>query len=139
MAEVPIQISGVLYDKTARTQQSVVLMGKASIIGLTVGGGPIIPPEEGGSPPGIWGPTDPFPTPPIVIPPETPSEPPLVIWGPNDPRPTPPIELPGGGNPPTGGERVKLVEWHTAWTEETGWIIVGTPAEGVPHPTPSKK
>lgn len=91
-----------------------------------------------GRPPGTWGGAgEPFPTPPIVIPPTQPGQPPLVIWGPGDPRPTPPIELPGGGNPPEGGEPVRLVEWHTAWTEETGWIVVGTPT--VPHVTPSKK
>ena len=72
-----------------------------------------------------------------MIPPQNPGEPPLVIWGPGDPRPTNPIELPGMGNPPVGGERVKLVEWKTAWTEETGWVVIGVPQ--VPMPTPSKK
>jgi hypothetical protein len=93
-----------------------------------------------GQPPGIWGGgNQPFPTPPIVIPPQKPGDPPLVIWGGgNQPFPTPPIELPGdGGEPPPGGEPVRLVEWHTAWTEETGWVVVGVPT--VPTPAPSKK
>lgn len=92
-----------------------------------------------GQPPGIWGgANEPFPTPPIVIiPPTEPGKPPLVIWGPGDPRPTPPIELPGGGNPPPGGEPVKIIEWKTAWTPQTGWIVVGVPQ--VPHPAPAKK
>src|SRR5499427_1259276 len=57
---------------------------------------PVTPPGQ--QPPlGIWGPTDPRPTPPIYIP-----QPPLGMWGPNDPRPTPPIYIPpvGGGTPP---------------------------------------
>lgn len=132
MAEVPIQISGVLYDKQKRTQQSVVLMGKASIIGLSVGGGPIIPPDAGGDGDHIWGPTDPRPTPPIHIPPTTLPELPDHIWGPNDPRPNPPIYLPEP-RPPAGS----LVDWHAVWSPETGWVVVGTP--NVPHPAPSKK
>jgi len=62
------------------------------------------PPQEPGTPAhpivlppdGIWGPTDPRPNPPIVIPPD----PPLTIWGPTDPRPTPPINLPGDPDVP---------------------------------------
>jgi hypothetical protein len=92
-------------------------------------------------PPGIWGPTDPFPTHPIVIPPDAVSPgvpahpivippPPLGIWGgANEPFPTPPIFL------PEGGERPKLIEWTIGWSEETGWVVVGTP--NVPAPTPS--
>lgn len=135
MAEVPIQISGVLYDKTARTEQSVVLMGKASIIGLSVGGGPIIPPDtgDGGKPPGTWGGAgEPMPTPPIHIPPTTLPDLPTGIWGPNDPRPTPPIYLPEP-KPPSGS----LIDWKAVWSPDTGWIVVGTP--NVPHPAPSKK
>lgn len=161
MAAVPITISGVLCDKHGRTIQSVTLVGEASLTGVGVGGGPIIPPEGGGGgekPPGIWGgPIDPhpdhglpgkppgtwggagepMPTPPIVIPPTEPGKPPLVIWGPGDPRPTPPIELPGVPPPPTGGDRVQLIEWKTAWTPNTGWVVVGVPQ--VPHPAPAAK
>lgn len=82
--------------------------------------------EGGGSPPGIWGPTDPRPQPPINLPPGYPGQPPGIwgptdprpgwglpdggqgggsppgIWGPNDPRPSPPIYLPPvqPGEPP---------------------------------------
>ena len=70
MAAVEVTISGVLYDKLNRTVQNVVLIGEASLTGLGVGGGPIIPPGGGGgSPPGIWGPNDPRPNPPIAFPP----------------------------------------------------------------------
>ena len=96
-----------------------------------------------GQQPGIWGPTDPRPTPPIYIPPAG-AEPPLGIWGPTDPRPglgpvapqphpEHPIVLPPDLPPttPEGGR----IEWKTAWTPVTGWIVVGIPQE--PHPVPS--
>jgi len=80
MAAVEVTITGMLYDKLARTTQNVVLIGEASLTGLGVGGGPIIPPQQppsGGGPPG----TPTFP-----------------IWGP------PGIELPPGpGYPPIAG------------------------------------
>ena len=87
MAAIEVTITGILYDKLARTVQQVVLIGEASYTGLGVGGGPVIPPGQPPSdahpehpivyPPGIWGPTDPRPTPPIYLPPSiTPPEPP---------------------------------------------------------------
>lgn len=96
-------------------------------------------------PPGIWGGANqPFPTPPIYLPP-TGGPPPLGIWGPTDPRPgyglpgpqphpEHPIVLPPDLPPetPEGGK----IEWKTAWTPNTGWIVVGIPQE--PHPVPSK-
>ena len=110
MAAVEITISGVLYDKLSRTTQQVVLVGDASLTGLGIGGGPMPPGQGGGSPPGIWGPTDPRPTPPIALPPGYPGQPPggggappypahpiydpPHIWGPTDPRPQPPIYYP---------------------------------------------
>ena len=53
MAAIAITISGVLYDKVARTTRNVVLIGEASYTGLGVGGGPILPPAGGGEPPVI--------------------------------------------------------------------------------------
>lgn len=100
MAAVEITISGVLYDKYNRTTQNVVLIGEASLTGLQIGGGPVIPP---GQPPGIWGPTDPRPSNPIPIYPGGTPNPP-GIWGPTDPRPSNPISgipgLPGYEPPP---------------------------------------
>jgi hypothetical protein len=83
----------------------------------------------------------PVPTPPIYFPPEG-SQPPLGIWGgPYDPpHPTHPIVLPPNLPPvipPTGGQPERKVEWKTGWTEKTGWVIVGVPAEGTLVPTPS--
>ena len=94
MAAVPVALSGVLYDKHNRTQQSVVIMGELSLYGLEVGGGPIIPPGTTPQPPGIWGGgNEPFPTPPIHIPPQ-PGQPPGIWGGGNQPFPTPPIYIP---------------------------------------------
>lgn len=105
MAAVEITIQGMLYDKVSRTYlQNVTIVGNASLTGLGVGGGPIVPPEGGGSEPplGIWGPTDPRPTHPITGLPGygPPIGQPPGIWGPNDPRPTPPIYLPPEHVPP---------------------------------------
>lgn len=147
---------------------------------------------------GIWGPTDPRPTPPVAGPGRppwwgmandpgwsggSPSQPPLVIWGPGDPRPTPPVAGPGrppwwgmaqdpgygvplpplgtwggsgerfptnpiaeppwgwGGTPPVitlpPDTALGKVEWKTAWTAATGWVVIGIPTG--PTPTPSKK
>jgi hypothetical protein len=106
----------------------------------------------GGRPPNyvdIGGPgPQPRPEHPIYFPP--PGQPPLGIWGPPDmppgfwgggmgpgvkpqPRPEHPIVLPPDLPPetPEGGR----IEWKTAWTPQTGWIVVGIPQE--PHPTPS--
>ena len=151
MTEVPIQISGVLYDKTARTQQSVVLMGKASIMGLSVGGGPIVPPEEGGGgePPVIW-PSPGHPAHPIVLPPDQPPiegggpppKPTFPIWGP------PGVEFPPGeGYPPVAGHPLPpdgapdpIPNWEAKifWTPVTGWGV-GVFPTGALVPTPSKK
>jgi hypothetical protein len=29
-----------------------------------------------------------------------------------------------------------IIDWKTAWSPSTGWIVVGVPQ--VPHPTPSE-
>lgn len=102
MAAVAVQIRGVLYDLVKRTSQQVLLQGEASLLGLDIGGGPIIPPE-GGSPPGIWGPTDPRPTPPIALPPGYPGSPPGIWPNPPEgtaPHPEHPIVLPPDQVPP---------------------------------------
>lgn len=100
----------------------------------------IVPPSDGNHPMlpivippdlGIWGPTDPRPTNPIVIPPPTPTYP---------PQPTHPIVLP---DPPTDGGEPKppqiMKNWDVVayWTEEGGWAVAVVPSEehpGVPTP-----
>lgn len=70
MAEIPITINGVICDLYGRTITGPVkIVGSLMKSGLSVGGGPIFPPEGGsgpGDPTHIWGPTDPRPTPPIA-------------------------------------------------------------------------
>lgn len=109
MAAIPVTISGVLFDKLARTQQNVVLIGAASRTGLGVGGGPIIPDTPVELPPGIWpDPPEgqaPHPEHPIVIPPP-----------------------PGVDGPP--------IEAVTIWTPDTGWAVIFVPTGE--HVTPSK-
>lgn len=124
MAAVEVTITGTLYDKLNRTTQQVVLIGEASLTGVGVGGGPIIPPGQPGGPPHIWGPPDmppgfwgggmgpgvkpqPHPEHPIVIP----------------PKPPEPIEPP--------------VKWKPVWHPTEGWIVVGVINPDIPHPTPS--
>lgn len=111
MAAVEITISGVLYDKLNRTTQQVVLVGDASLTGIGIGGGPIIPP---GSPPGIWGPTDPRPTPPIYIPPEPPTQPP--IGTPDDD---------GFIKPPTGNGPSWAYHQTYGWLLDPGGTLAG--------------
>lgn len=101
MSAVEVTISGVLYDKINRTTQNVVLIGEATLTGLGVGGGPILPPLPpgwgGGKPPGIWGGgNEGFPTPPIVT-------------------PKPPIEPPPDGGdkpPPEAGGWGYVADWN---------------------------
>lgn len=98
MAAVEVTISGMLYDKLNRTTQNVVLIGEATLTGVGIGGGPIIPPSGGGKPPGIWGgPIDPYPdhglpgAPGIWPQPGHPAHP-IVL---------PPEQVPPGMQPPT--------------------------------------
>lgn len=115
MASVEVTISGVLYDKVNRTTQPVVLIGEATLTGLGIGGGPIIPPSEP-KPPQIWG-------------------------GGNEPFPTPPIPVyPGGSpDPPKPPETIAPpVTWKPVWLPEQGWVAVGVINPDIPHPTPSR-
>lgn len=103
MAAVEVTISGMLYDKLNRTTQNVVLIGEATLTGLGVGGGPMPPGQGGGgSPPGIWGPPGPWPGWPADpgIPGNTPGRPPGIWGGGNEPFPTPPIFIPPNVPPP---------------------------------------
>ena len=141
MAEVPIQISGVLYDKIARTQQSVVLMGNASIIGLSVGGGPIIPPDTT-PPPGSPGvPTHPIWGPPGMELPPGPGFPPTVGGGPIYPPNVPPGVQPP--TPPNPGDPTSPVPppagsagWPVQPIQPPPYIIVNYPGIGPVYVAP---
>ena len=117
---------------------------------LVIGGGPM---PGGGDQPvdpgygidlglGIWGPTDPRPTPPIVLPP--PVTPPTEPAPPVDPgygidedngyvKPSHPIVLP----PDPPGQPKPNWKLVTAWTPVTGWVVVAVPTG--PIATPSKR
>lgn len=101
MAVVDVTISGTLFDKLNRTTQQVVLIGEASLTGVGVGGGPIIP-EPPQRPPG-------YPAHPIYLPGAHPEHPIVIPPPPTDP-PQPPTE---GKPPPPGGG------W--GWHPEYGW------------------
>ena len=135
MASVPVTLDGVLYDLQNKTTQRVVFIGDASLSGLGVGGGPVIPPPSGGQPPSVW------PNPPEGIAPHpehpiAPGGPPPGIW-PNPPEgiaphPEHPIVIPPD-KPPDPVQ--PPIEWKAIWHPEEGWMVVGIP--NVPHPTPS--
>lgn len=113
MAEALVQISGVLYDKLSRTERPVLLQGAASLMGVGVGGGPVIPPSGGDGPvdPG-WGiPGPPYPTHPIYRPgppvdpgwgiPEGGHVMPPIYYPPNVPPSLEPPQPPNAGDPTT--------------------------------------
>jgi hypothetical protein len=93
----------------------------------------------------------PHPEHPIVIPPppdSPPGTPPIAVqlpifpWTPQHPivlpppaegaHPEHPIVLPPTMPDPDN----RPIDWKTAWTPQTGWIVVGVPSGE--HPTPSK-
>ena len=57
MAAVEVTITGMLYDKLARTSRPVVLIGEATLTGVGIGGGPL--PGGGGPVDPGWGVTPP--------------------------------------------------------------------------------
>lgn len=99
MAGVEVTITGILYDRQARTQQNVTLIGEAILTGLGVGGGPIYPEEPPPRPPNR--PTPGRPAHPWVPPTE----------GEIPPKPEEPP--PGGGDkpPPDDGGWGFVSEW----------------------------
>jgi hypothetical protein len=117
MAAVPVILNGVFYPKgkSAGDQPMAgVMMGFLSIAGLSVGGGPIIPPEI--LPPN---PDDPHPAHPIVLPPDLP---PIVDPPPTNPAPNAVVVLKAA--PETGG-------WGLAadpGTQKIQWFFA--PAQG---------
>jgi hypothetical protein len=100
---------------------------------------------------GTWGGAgEPFPTPPIVIPPTPPVPPDLGIW-PSPGKPTHPIYYPpgiwGGGNegfptppivipePPTEPlPEPPTDRWHWTYDEDLGWVLVPPGGGGKPQP-----
>jgi hypothetical protein len=94
---------------------------------------PPIAPGGPGNPPGIWG--GPGGLPPWVMPPIAPGGKPPGIWG--GPGGLPPWAMPPIYiGPPTEEPPQGDVTWHSAWSQTTGWIVVGVPQD--PHPVPGK-
>ena len=140
MAAVPITIIGTITSGDKSEQ--CTLTGLASLTGLTVGGGPIMPapPVDPGYgvplPPGV-------PTHPIALPPGIPTHPiyiPHTIW-PNPPEGQAPIiehpiviPPPEGLPPSTPGLEVKIY-----WTPMTGWGVALIPTGPVLTPSAAKK
>jgi hypothetical protein len=50
----------------------------------------------------------------------------------SQPRPTPPIYI--GPIVPTP-EPEPIVEWHSAWSPQTGWMTIGVPSGAAPTPS----
>lgn len=107
MAAVEVTISGVLYDKLARTTQQVALIGECFLTNVGIGGGPIIPPEK----------------PPVIPPGDLHPEHPIVIPPPPDMQPPPP---PNPGDPTT---RVPG-NWPVSSVVPPPYIIVNYPGIG---------
>jgi hypothetical protein len=125
MAAVEVTITGMLYDRLARTTQNVVLIGEASLTGVGVGGGPMPPMPPSGGPPGtpehpIWGP------PGISLPPG-PGFPPVA----GHPLPIPPVDtIP----PPPEGEKPPPADggWGYWGDPVNSWVFKPAPGQKTP-------
>lgn len=102
MAAVPVTIAAMIYPKNKTDKPyPATVVGFAWVTGLSVGGGPM-PGGGEGKPPGIWGGSnEPFPTPPIYLPPEGTPNPPEIDFTPSEPKP-PPAEGGWGWSPDYG-------------------------------------
>jgi hypothetical protein len=128
MAVVPVTIVG-LETSDDGTSKNVTIVGMASLTGLSVGGGPILPPDKPPLPP--WWPGHPeHPIPPVVgggpiLPPD---QLPPGVSPPDPPKPGDPVTpLP----PPPGGG------WPVHGIVPPPYIIVNYPGIGpvvVPPP-----
>lgn len=136
MSAVPVTLVGVMTAEGG-SSFNCTFNGIASISGLGVGGGPVIPPSDahpehpiapGGPPPHIEHP--------IVLPPVEPGQPPVEIW-PSPGRPAHPIVLPPEPTPPQPPETVTVLK---APPPSGGWGAVSSygwayyPAQSEPQP-----
>jgi hypothetical protein len=135
MSSVPIQIDGVLWNHALKAGTKVSLIGQAHILGLSVGGGPIIPPDTSPPSPGEPGhpivppggyphPEHPIALPPIDgAPPGSPGSPehPIVVPPPDGgAEPGHPIVIPPPTNPPSEG-KPPPPEGGWGWHPQWGW------------------
>jgi hypothetical protein len=112
MAAIELTISGVLFDKTQRTQQPVVLIGEATYRGLSIDASPPLP----------------------ETPPDSGNVPAHPIFNPD--HPAHPIVIVPPTEPPTDpDQKFQLVP---VWSEDAGWSVVIAPVgDDVLLPTPS--
>lgn len=125
MAAVPVTIQAMIYprDKSGEPYPATIV-GFASITGLQVGGGPILPPDE--------------------VPIDPPIEPPLTIW-PNPPEgvapiPEHPIVLPDPIQPPDQPPSPPVPP-HEGWNwsaAKSGWYYLYVPGPEDPQPKRGK-
>lgn len=145
MAGVEVTITGMLYDKLNRTTQNVVLIGEATLTGVGIGGGPIMPPSGGGlperpvdpgygiplppdyKPPGIWPSPGPLPHPehPIVLPPE---QVPPDLRPPEPPSPGDPTTI---VPPPAGSQG-----WPVQPIAVPAYLVINYPGVGPVYVAP---
>lgn len=113
MAAVPVTIQCLVYPRNKTVAPfPATIVGLANITGLGVGGGPIEPPPD-------------------ITP-----EPPLVIWGGgNEPFPTPPIHLPPEGPPDVPPPQVEKPHPGWNWSViKSQWYFLYVPGEGQAQP-----
>ena len=122
MGTIPVTIKGKVKQTDSGAEEDVLITGDLWITGLSVGGGPVLPPDQPppNTPPGT--PTFPIWGPPGIDLPDIPGYPP-VAGHPLPPVPDPPPDL---SKPPA---------FVPIWTPDTGWVVI--PA--FPHPAPSKR
>ena len=113
MASVPVTIHAQIYpkDKSVKPYPATIV-GFASITGLEVGGGPILPPDE---------------VPPV--------DPPLTIWGGAN-EPFPGYGLPDPPKPPDTPS-AQPEKPHEGWNwshAKSGWYYLYVPEEGTAEP-----
>jgi hypothetical protein len=114
-------ITGVLWDHANKSGRAVTLMGEATIAGLGIGGGPIMPPDmpvhpEHPIPPTVW----PTPPPSGGAPPHPAHPIPPTVW------PTPPMP-PSGGVPPHPAHPIPPTVWPTPPMPPSGGVPPGKP------------
>lgn len=130
MAGAEITINGILYDKASKGARPVAVIGTAELTGLGVGGGPIIPPEQPGGGEGIWGPSGPWPVPPIA---NVPGLPPMgPIFPPNVPPGIQPDPPPAPGSPTTTVPGT----WPVSPIQPPAYMIVNYPGVGPVYVAP---
>jgi hypothetical protein len=122
MAYVPVTINGVAYPKNKKDPpMPVTIVGYAWVTGLSVGGGPVIPPEQL-PPPGSGG----FPHPDHTLPGDLPSPSHPIVLPPVD---VPPPEIPTDPSVP----KPPPADGGWGWSPVYGWGYFPGSGGAQPH------